>query len=150
MDPQLKAYLDSQFAQLDTQFAGIHHRLDAHDARFDAHDARFDGMDGRLDGIDGRLDGIDSRLDEQADLIQENRQEIHQTQLMLEHLRSDVLAVAEGHAVLNNKLDRLDDRVRRQRSEDRVSQQVEIGALKQRDDALEERIAALEEVRSEP
>ncbi len=147
MDPQLKGYLDTQFTGINRRLDRIDGRLDAHDGRFDAIDGRLDGIDKRLDEHDARFDAIDRRLDAHGDSLKENQEEIRQTQVMVEHLQSDIQAIAEGHAVINGKLDLFIDEVQRQRAEDQAAYRSDVRALKQRDDALEERMAALEAAR---
>ncbi len=123
MDPQLKAYMD-------TQFAGLNGRLDGIDGRLDAHGGRFDAIEGRLEAHDRRFDEI--------------KDEIRQGRVLLEDLDSNVKAVAEGYAALDEKLDRFRQEIRIQRREDRIDNRVAFRALKQRDDGQEGRIVALE------
>ena len=101
MDLELKAYLDTHFAQMgdriDTRLDGIDTRLDRMDARLDRMDARLDGIDTRLDRMDARLDGMGSRLDGLED-------DVRQTRILVEGQRDDIRQLAEGIIGTNESL----------------------------------------------
>ena len=62
MDPELKAYLDEQFAAV---MAILHE----HDRKFEEHDGRFDAIDVRFNQFDNRLDVFDRRFDLVAEAL---------------------------------------------------------------------------------
>ena len=61
--------------------------------KFDAIDRRFDAVDHRFDAVERRLTAVEQRL----------------TALEVSHeaMRDDIRALAEGQAVLNSRMDRL-------------------------------------------
>ena len=79
--------LDRQFVKIDKRFDGIDERLDRMDERFDRMDERFDRLEGRVDKLEESVTGL---------------------QLAVENeIRPSIQILAEGHMMLNEKLDRV-------------------------------------------
>ena len=79
--------LDRQFDKIDKRFDGIDERLDRMDERFDRMDERFDRLEGRVDKLEESVTGL---------------------QLAVENeIRPSIQILAEGHMMLNEKLDRV-------------------------------------------
>ena len=79
--------LDRQFEKIDKRFDGIDERLDRMDERFDRMDERFDRLEGRVDKLEESVTGL---------------------QLAVENeIRPSIQVLAEGHMMLNEKLDRV-------------------------------------------
>src|SRR6185369_9522152 len=97
MDQELKAYLDTHFAQMGDR---IDARLDGVDARLDKMESRLDGMDSRLSGMDSRFDGMDSRLDRLET-------EVRQTRILVEGQRDDIRQIAEEVIATTERLDQV-------------------------------------------
>ena len=93
--------LDRQFEKIDKRFDGIDERLDRMDERFDRMDERFDRMDERFDRMDERFDRLEGRVDK----LEES---VTSLQLAVENeIRPNIQILAEGHMMLNEKLDRV-------------------------------------------
>ncbi len=129
-DPEMIAYLDDKFASIDRRFDGV-------DRRFDGVDRRFDGVDGKFASIDRRFDGVDRRFDE-------TEEQVRHTTVVVEEIRSEVKAVAEGHEMLDAKMDRFYQELKLERRQDRDDHRTAQRELRRRDDALEARIQRLE------
>ena len=79
--------LDRKFDKIDKRFDGIDERLDRMDERFDRMDERFDRLEGRVDKLEESVTGL---------------------QLAVENeIRPSIQILAEGHMMLNEKLDRV-------------------------------------------
>ena len=90
MDQELVTYLDGRFSALDGRF-------DALDGRFSDLDGRFKGLDGRFNDLDGRFNDLDGRFShELAELRRDTDTQIRQFHVLVEGLRDDIRAVAEG------------------------------------------------------
>ena len=85
--------LDRQFEKIDKRFDGIDERLDRMDERFDRMDERFDRLEGRVESLEGRVDGVEGGL-KRLQFVIENEIQPH------------IQLLAEGHMMLNEKLDR--------------------------------------------
>lgn len=93
--------LDRQFDKIDKRFDGIDERLDRVDERFDRMDERLDRMDERFDRMDERFDRLEGRVDK----LEES---VTGLQLAVENeIRPSIQILAEGHMMLNEKLDRV-------------------------------------------
>ena len=89
------------------------------DRRFDKIDERFDKVDERFDRLEGRMDKLEGRVDK----LEES---VTSLQLVVENeIRPHIQILAEGHMMLNEKLDRALENVK------------ETEELKTRVDALE-------------
>ena len=75
---------------IDGRFEAIDRRFDAVDRRFDAMDERFDAMDERFDTLETKVENIDLRL---------------------EHVESDVSSLKIGQQRLQEKLNKVSDKV---------------------------------------
>ena len=113
--------LDRQFEKIDKRFDGIDERLDRMDERFDGIDERLDRMDERFDRMDERFDRMDERfdrMDERFDRLEgrveclEGRVDgvkggLKHLQFVIENeIQPHIQLLAEGHMMLNEKLDR--------------------------------------------
>ena len=135
MDPELRAFLTERFDAIDRRLdriedrvdhveerlerieARLDHveqrldvieaRLDGMDRRFDAVEARLDGMDRRFDAVEARLDGMDRRFDA-VDRKIDDRFEAAKRYfgVLAERLGGDIRGLAEGHMMLDAKLER--------------------------------------------
>ncbi len=142
--------LDGRLDGIDGRLDGLDGRLDGMDVRLDGIDGRLDGMDGRLDSMDGRLDGLDGRLDElqtQTDRrFDETREQNRHTHILMEEFRSQIQALAEGHAAQDEKIERRFDRAEDARRRDRRHLEGMMNglfvSLSRRDDEIEKRVGA--------
>ena len=77
------------------------------DRQFEKIDKRFDGIDERLDRMDERFDGIDERFDRLEGRVDKLEESVTSLQLAVENeMRPSIQLLAEGHMMLNEKLDR--------------------------------------------
>lgn len=75
-------------------------RFDKIDERFDKVDERFDKLEGRMENLEGRMEKIEGRVDK----LEES---VTSLQLAVENeIRPSIQLLAEGHMMLNEKLDR--------------------------------------------
>ena len=78
------------------------------DRQFEKIDKRFDGIDERLDRMDERFDGIDERFDRLEGRVDKLEESVTSLQLAVENeIQSHIQILAEGHMMLNEKLDRV-------------------------------------------
>ena len=78
------------------------------DRQFEKIDKRFDGIDERLDRMDERFDGIDERFDRLEGRVDKLEESVTSLQLAVENeIRPSIQLLAEGHMMLNEKLDRV-------------------------------------------
>ena len=100
--------LDRQFEKIDKRFDGIDERLDRMDERFDGIDERLDRMDERFDRMDERFDRLEGRvecLEGRADGVEGGLKHL---QFVIENeIQPHIQLLAEGHMMLNEKLDRV-------------------------------------------
>ena len=121
MDPELRAFLTERFDAIDRRLdriedrldrveerldrieARLDHveqRLDVVEARLDRMDRRFDAVDERLDGMDRRFDGVDRKIDDRFEAAK------RYFGVLAERLGADIRGLAEGHMMLDAKLER--------------------------------------------
>ncbi|OGL14017.1 MAG: hypothetical protein A3F92_12235 [Candidatus Rokubacteria bacterium RIFCSPLOWO2_12_FULL_71_22] len=121
MDPELRAFLTERFDAIDRRLdriedrldrveerldrieARLDHveqRLDVVEARLDRMDRRFDAVDERLDGMDRRFDGVDRKIDDRFEAAK------RYFGVLAERLGGDIRGLAEGHMMLDAKLER--------------------------------------------
>jgi hypothetical protein len=106
LDPGLDRLRQELIAAIQSSEERTARRFDALEARIARIDGRFDGIDDRFDGIDDRIHGIDGRIDASA---AETRRHFD---VVAEALRSDVILVIEGLAMLDEKTERFHGEVR--------------------------------------
>ena len=100
--------LDRQFDKIDKRFDGMDERLDRMDERFDRMDERLDRMDERFDRMDERFDRMDERFDRLEGRVDKLEESVTGLQLAVENeIRPSIQILAEGHMMLNEKLDRV-------------------------------------------
>jgi len=76
-------------------------RFDKIDERFDKVDERFDRLEGRMENLEGRMENLEGRVDK----LEES---VTNLQLVVENeIRPSIQILAEGHMMLNEKLDRV-------------------------------------------
>ena len=126
-DRDLFAYLDDKFARIDRQFARI--------------DRQFARIDSKFDGIDSRYAEMQDQIDRR---FKETQDQIRHTNVVVEGLRSKIETVAEGHVLLDAKLDRIYEEIKTERRQDRAEFRAAIRELRRRDDDLEGRLERLE------
>jgi len=96
------------------------------DRRFDKIDERFDKVDERFDKLEGRMDKLEGRMDKLEGRVDKLEGSVTHLQLVVENeIRPSIQILAEGHMMLNEKLDRALENVK------------ETEELKSRVDALE-------------
>ncbi len=81
-------------AILDKRFDKIDERFDKVDERFDRLEGRMENLEGRMENLEGRVDGVEDGL-KHLQLVFENE------------MRPNIQILAEGHMMLNEKLDRV-------------------------------------------
>lgn len=81
-------------AILDRRFDKIDERFDKVDERFDRLEGRMEKLEGRVEKLEGRMDGVEGGL-RHLQLVVENE------------IRPQIQILAEGHMMLNEKLDRV-------------------------------------------
>lgn len=78
------------------------------DRQFEKIDKRFDGIDERLDRMDERFDRMDERFDRLEGRVEKLEESVTELQLVVENeIRPNIQILAEGHMMLNEKLDRV-------------------------------------------
>jgi len=99
--------VEARLDRMDRRFDAVDERLDGMDRRFDGVDERLDGMGQRFDGVDERLDGMDRRFDG-VDRKIDDRFEAAKRYfgVLAERLGGDIRGLAEGHMMLDAKLER--------------------------------------------
>jgi hypothetical protein len=109
MDPEMIAYFDShfrenarQFAELRQQISGVEQQLTAFreetGQRFEQVDRRFEQVDRRFEQVDQRFEQVDQRF-EQVETT------CRHTLVLVEGLRDQLRAVAEGFLTVNERLE---------------------------------------------
>ena len=166
MDPELRAFLTERFDAIDRRLdriedrvdhveerlerieARLDHveqrldvieaRLDGMDRRFDAVEARLDGMDRRFDAVEARLDGMGRRFDA-VDRKIDDRFEAAKRYfgVLAERLGADIRGLAEGHMMLDGKLERF-------RVENDVAHREIVALIRTAYAALDRRVTRLE------
>ncbi len=140
------------FAYLDTRFDGIDHRFEKMQAQLDrveeTMDRRFEEMQGQMDGRFKEMQGHLNRVEETMDRrFEETHNQIRHTNVVVEELRSKIEMVAEGHVMLDAKLDRFHGELKTERRQDRDEHRAALKRLRRRDDKLEVRVERLEAAR---
>ena len=98
--------LDKKVSGHDSRFISIENRLDGLDSKMDSLDGRMDGLDSRVGGLDSRMDGLDSRVGIIGADLQEIKQRVIKTEIIIENeIQPNIMRVAEGHLDLSRKLD---------------------------------------------
>jgi len=113
MDAELTAFLTQRFDEIGRQFVLVDQRFIEVNRRFETMDRRFDAMDQRLDRTRTEFGALVERL----------RDEVHQ--------------IAEGHALLDRKLDRF-------RDENETAHREILGLLRGSHRDLDHRVSRLE------
>ena len=91
--------LDEKFTGIDEKFAGIDEKLDGIDEKLAGIDEKFAGIDEKFDEIDEKFTGLDKKVDN-IDL------QVRDIKLSLENeVNPKINIIAEGHSILNRKLD---------------------------------------------
>lgn len=155
MDPELTAFLTQrfdeigrQFVLVDQRFTVVNRRFDAMDQRFETLDRRFDAMDQRFDAMDQRFETMDQRFDAMDQRFETMDRRFDATDQRLDHtrtelgalvegLRDEVRQIAEGHALLDRKLDRF-------RDENETAHREILGLLRSSYRDLDHRVSRLE------
>lgn len=105
MDPELASFLTERFDEINRRFDDVYGRFDVIDQRFDAVDRRFEAVDRRFDAVDRRFDTMDRRFDATDRKIDEKFEEAkRESGVVAEGLREEIRAVADGHLVLDRRL----------------------------------------------
>ena len=107
MDPELRAFLTERFDAIDRRLDRIEDRLDRVEERLDRIEARLDHVEQRLDVVEARLDRMDRRFDG-VDRKIDDRFEAAKRYfgVLAERLGGDIRGLAEGHMMLDGKLER--------------------------------------------
>ena len=104
MDPELRAFLTERFDAIDRRLDRVEERLDRIEARLDRVEARLDAVEDRLGGLAARLDQVEQRLDRKIDeRFEEAKRHFG---VLADGLRADIRMLAEGHLMLDSKLER--------------------------------------------
>lgn len=99
--------LDRQFEKIDKRFDGIDERLDRMDERFDGIDERLDRMDERFDRMDERFDRLEGRVESLEGHVDGVEGGLKHLRFVIENeIQPHIQLLAEGHMMLNEKLDR--------------------------------------------
>ena len=93
---------------------------------------------------------LDRRFDQQDRSIQDLKESHRHTQVVVEGLRSDVQAVAEGVAAVDQKLERFREDVDRRFEEMGAMVQAGFKALRHKDAELDRRVTRLEAAQARP
>jgi chromosome segregation ATPase len=131
MDQELIAYLDAKFEGIDRRFEDMQGRIDQRfedmqgriDQRFEDMqgqiDQRFDKTAGQIGEAQKQIGEAQKQIGEAQKQIGEAQKQIGDTTVLVEQLRSDIQAVAEGHEMLSKKIDRIYVELRTERQHDR-------------------------------
>ena len=93
--------LDGRMEELDGRIEALDGRVEALDGRVEALDGRVEALDGRVEALDGRIEALNGRVDGLDGSVTGLR-------LVIENeIRPNIQILAEGHMMLNEKLDRL-------------------------------------------
>jgi len=88
------AILDRRFDKIDERFDRVDERFDRLEGRMEKLEGRVEKLEGRMENIEGRMDGVEGGL-RHLQLVVENE------------IRPQIQILAEGHMMLNEKLDRV-------------------------------------------
>ena len=92
--------------KLDEKVSSLDKKVSGHDSRFISIENRLDGLDSKMDSLDGRMDGLDSRVGIIGADLQEIKQRVIKTEIIIENeIQPNIMRVAEGHLDLSRKLD---------------------------------------------
>jgi predicted nucleic acid-binding Zn-ribbon protein len=94
---EMRQEMQRGFDEMRRGFAAMNQRFEAIDRRFEAIDQRFEAVDRRFEVVDRRFDAIEERF---TDKIRENG-------VLIEDLRTQIQAVAEGGRVNERAIERL-------------------------------------------
>lgn len=120
MDPETREFLQDQFGRIDERLEGFDHRFERVDQQFTA----------LREDIDRRFENVE--------------EEIRHTRILVEGLKSDLQAVAEGFDTVDAKIDRSQTTVRAEVEEDRKRNSQLHGRHERRITDLEHRVDLLE------
>jgi len=96
---------DARFDSIDSRFASVESRLESIDSKFESIDSKFES---RFRTIDARFNSVDARFDELKAMIADLGAKINYTNIMLEEERSNRQSVLEGHQLLWQRQDRIE------------------------------------------
>ncbi|HBH03226.1 MAG TPA: hypothetical protein DDZ42_15120 [Candidatus Rokubacteria bacterium] len=103
--------VEERLDRIEARLDRVEERLDRVDARLDRVEQRLDRVEQRLDRVEERLDRVDARLDEVEhrldrkidDRFEEAKRHFG---VLAEGLGADIRMLAEGHLMLDSKLER--------------------------------------------
>ena len=106
--------LGSRMDQLDSRMGGLDRRIEGLDARIDSMDGRMDRLEVRIDGVEARLsqriDAVETGLGQRIDHVEVRLGKLEHGQQKLgvevDENTSNIRALAEGFAGLNERMDR--------------------------------------------
>ncbi len=90
-------------------------------------DANFEGIAQRFEDMQGQMDRRFDKTDKQ----------IRRTNVVVEGLRSEIQAVAEGHAMLSDKMDQIYGELKVERRQDQDENRSALRRLRRRVERLE-------------
>ena len=136
MFQQMNAEMIARSNEADSKFDKMDARLDQGYSRFDRLDARFDKMDVRFDKLEARFDHLSDQLQQQQQQIQDLQERIEVLHGLMENLLVRVERLEQEYTMITAALKRLEIRF----------DSLEALRLKERVEALEKRVTALESI----
>lgn len=109
---ELKKLIEMEVRASKKRFETHEKRFKAHDLRFDSIDKRFDSIDKRFEAIDKRFDSIDKRFEAMDNKMEAGFNDlkagIQRMLVLMEEQNNRNKYVLDGHAALNERMDRLE------------------------------------------
>ncbi len=136
--------LDGRFDAVDGRLDAVGGRLEAIDGRLVAIDQRFEAVNQRFEAVDRRFEETHRLIEANGRKIDDNSAQIRHTHVLVEDLRSDLKAIAEGVAAIHDKLDQKLDTIDSRCASDRNLDRKAHTTLRRRVDKVEGRIERLE------
>src|SRR3989339_1096402 len=96
MDAGIKQILD-EVSLLSKQVSSLDNKVSSLDGKVSSLDGKVSSLDGKVSSLDGKVSSLDGKVSSQG--------------VKLEQVASDVKAVAEGHSVLLNAINRVDNKL---------------------------------------
>jgi len=102
------AILDRRFDKIDERFDRVDERFDRLEGRMEKLEGRVEKLEGRMENIEGRMENIEGRMENIEGRMDGVEGGLRHLQLVVENeIRPQIQILAEGHMMLNEKLDRV-------------------------------------------
>lgn len=98
--------LDKKVDSLEKKVDSLDKKVDSLDKKVDSLDIRMEAVEGRLTSVEGRLISVEDRLTSVEDMQGAVKGRLLSVELTIENdIKRNIQTIAEGHSILNRKLD---------------------------------------------